>query len=47
MLPLDEQVALNSPLNELLNVRLPEDLHTSGQVKDLLLLLKMLEAVNR
>ena len=38
---------LDSPLNELLAIQLPEELQASQQVKDVLLLLKMLEAINR
>ena len=42
-----QAIDLNSPLNELLSVQLPEELQASQQVKDVLLLLKMLEAINR
>ena len=42
-----ETISLDSPLNELLNVKLPEELQASQQVRDVLLLLKMLEAINR
>lgn len=42
-----EPLHVDSPLAELLNVSLPETLQISPQVKDLLLLLKMLESINR
>lgn len=43
----DPDVSTTLPFKELLHVSLPEDLNVSLQVEDVLILLKLLEALNR
>ena len=43
----DHGALADSPLSELLTMSLPEGLHVSVQAADVLLLLKVLEALNR